>query len=173
MYNAADGLGYNFAMPVSRMSCPACGADLAYDTHLAKKGPDGKDLCPYAGRPHAGLRAAHDMIYFGKWRKMEAGPGDVRRAYHQIGRHLKSIGRVLEGKDLPAARRDLEKAFEAHQAGDPDGESPDSLRFMDHALSYAHRVIDDLLHEEGHPPHDPMEFANWYDAAEVPFKEEW
>lgn len=104
---------------------------------------------------------------------MDAGPGDVRRAYHQIGRHLKAIGRVLEGRDLPAARRDLDKAFEAHQAGDPDGESADALRFMDHALSYAHMAIDGLLHEEGLPPHDPMEFANWYDAAEVPFKEEW
>jgi hypothetical protein len=44
---------------------------------------------------------------------------------------------------------------------------------MDHALSSAHMAIDDLLHEEGLPPHDPMEFSKWYDAVEVPFKEEW
>jgi hypothetical protein len=166
-------LGYTFSMPLSRMTCPACGADLAYDSHQAEKGPDGKELCPYLGRPYSKLRAAHDLIYFGKWRKMDAATIDIRRAYHQIGRHLKTIGEVLETKDLPAARRDLGKAIEAFQAGDPEGESPDSLRFMDHALSYAHTAIDDLLHEEGLPPHDPMEFSKWYDAAEVPFKEEW
>lgn len=104
---------------------------------------------------------------------MEATTTDIRRAYQQIGRHLKAIGEVLATKDLPAARRDLGKAIEAYRAGDPKGESPDALRYMDHALSYAHTVIDDLLHEEGHPPHDSMEFSEWYDAVEVPFKEEW
>jgi len=69
--------------------------------------------------------------------------------------------------------RDLGKAIEALEAGNPDAESSDALRFLDHALSYAHTAIDDLLHGEGLPPHDPMEFAKWYDAAEVPFKEEW
>ncbi len=160
-------------MPLSRMTCPACGADLSYEAHLAKKGPDGKEVCPYLGLPYAELRAAHDMIYFGKWRKMDATTVDVRRAYRQIGRHLKTIGEVLKKKDLPAARRDLARAIEAYHAGDPDGESPDSLRFMDHALSYAHSAIDDLLHEEGLPSHEPMGFSAWYDAVEVPFKEEW
>jgi len=172
-YNVPAWVRYNFTMPLSRMTCPACGADLAYDSHQAEKGPDGKELCPYLGRPYSKLRAAHDLIYFGKWRKMDATTTDIRRAYHQIGRHLKAIGEVLGTKDLPAARRDLGKAIEAFQAGDPEGESPDSLRFMDHALSYAHTAIDDLLHEEGLPPHDPMEFSKWYDAVEVPFKEEW
>jgi hypothetical protein len=44
---------------------------------------------------------------------------------------------------------------------------------MDHALSYAHRVIGDLLHEKGLPPHSPADFADWYDAGEVPFREDW
>jgi len=155
------------------MTCFACGADLVHDSHEAVKGPDGTATCPYRGRGYPELRAGHDLIYFGKWRKMDATMTDHRRAYHQIGRHLKAIGKILETKDLPAARRDLGKAVEAFQAGDPSGESPDALRYMDHALSYAHAVIDDLLHEEGLPSHDPMEFAKWYDAVEVPFKEEW
>lgn len=173
MHIARARLGYNFAMPLSRMTCPDCGADLVYDSHEAIKGPDGMELCPYRGRGYSNLRAAHDRIYFGKWRKMEATTNDIRRAYRQIGRHLKEIGTVLGTKDLPAAKRDLRKAIDAFQAGDPAGESPDTLRFLDHALSYAHMAIDDLLHEEGLPPHDPMEFSKWYNAAEVPFKEEW
>lgn len=155
------------------MSCPVCGANLVFDAHRAEKGSDGKELCPYRERAYPNLRAAHDLIYFGTWRKMDASTTDIRRAYRQIGRHLKAIGEVLETKDLPAARRDLAKAVEEFRKGDPAGESPDTLRFMDHALSYAHMAIDDLLHEEGRPPHDPMEFAEWYDAVEVPFKEEW
>ena len=92
---------------------------------------------------------------------MDASPLDVRRAYHQIGRHLSAIGQVFGKRDLPAARRDLVHAQEAFQAADPREGSPELLRFMDHALSYAHRVIDDLLHEEGLPPHNPMRFAEW------------
>lgn len=160
-------------MPFSRSTCPSCGVDHVYDSQEATKGPDGKELCPYRGRVYAELRAAHDRIYFGKWRKMDATTTDIRRAYNQIGRHLKAIGDVLRTKDLPAAKRDFGKAIEAFRAGDPKGELPDSLRFMDHALSYAHMVIDDLLHEEGLPSHDPMEFSRWYNAVEVPFKEEW
>jgi hypothetical protein len=160
-------------MPISRMTCSACGAELVYDSHEAIKGLDGKEMCPYQDRGYAALRAGHDRIYFGKWRKLDSTTTDFRRAYRQIGRHLKAIGSVLEMKDLPAAKRDLGKAIESYQAVDPEGESPDALRFLDHALSYAHLAIDDLLHEEGQPPHDPMEFSKWYDAVEVPFKEEW
>ncbi len=104
---------------------------------------------------------------------MDAGPADVIRAYNRMGRHLKSIERVLGGMDLPAARRDHLKALEAYRLGDPREESQEALRFMDNALSYAHRVIDDLLHERGFPSHAPMEFAEWYDAVEVPFRDEW
>lgn len=104
---------------------------------------------------------------------MDTGPGDIVRAYRQIGKHLHEIERVLEGSDLPAARRDLMKAVEAYHMGDPREDSQEALRFMDNALSYAHRVIDDLLHEKGMPPHAPMDFAEWYDAVELPFREEW
>lgn len=157
-------------MPLSRSTCPTCGAELA--SHRAMT-PNGNVACPYEGLAYHELRGGHDQIYFGPWRKMDAGPADVLRAYHQIGRHLGAIGRALAGEDLPAARHDLAKAFEAYQAGDPRENERDALRFMDHALSYAHRVIDDLLHENGLPPHAPMDFAGWYDAVEVPFKDEW
>lgn len=129
--------------------------------------------CPYETLAYAGLRAGHDRIYFGRWRKMDAGPAEILRAYNQIGRHLRSIRQALEEMDLPAARHDLAKAFEAYQEGDPREDERDALRSMDHALSYAHRVIDDLLHEVGLPPHAPMDFAEWYDAVEVPFRDEW
>ncbi|MCL5885110.1 MAG: hypothetical protein M1377_07215 [Deltaproteobacteria bacterium] len=157
-------------MPLSRMTCPACGAELSYH---ARKTATGKVACPYEGLAYADLRAGHDRIYFGPWRKMDAGSADVLRAYSQIGRHLGAIGRALGDKDLPAARHDLARAHDAYHAGDPRVDERDALRFMDHALSYAHRVIDDLLHEMGLPPHAPMDFAGWYDAVEVPFKDEW
>lgn len=160
-------------MPTSRMVCPGCGAELTYDPSRAFRETGGKPACPYEGLAYAELRAGHDRIYFGAWRKMTATQSDVRRAYHQIGRHLSALAQVLRDKDLPAARRDLARAVEAFHLGDPRDDRAEVLRLMDHALSYAHRVIDDLLHEEGLPPHNPMDFAQWYDAVEVPFRDEW
>ncbi len=157
-------------MPLSRIACRTCGAEHASASHKAGAGKTG---CPYEGLAYFDLRAGHDRIYFGRWRKMDAGPSDIVRAYHQIGRHLRSIDRALGDKDLPAARRDLEKAADAYHSGDPGADSREAFRFMDHALSYAHRAIDDLLHEIGLPSHAPMDFAEWYDAVEVPFRDEW
>jgi hypothetical protein len=150
--------------------CPTCGGDIESDH---RKSAGGKKACPYEGLEYPGLRAGHDRIYFGSWRKMDAGPAEIARAHRQIGNHLREIKRTLEGADLPAARRDLQKAVEAYHMGDPREDSGEALRFMDHALSYAHRVIDDLLHDKGLPPHSPMDFAESYDAVEVPFREEW
>ena len=104
---------------------------------------------------------------------MEANSIDLRRAYHQLERLLREIAAALETEDLPAARSDLGKAVEALHASGPGEDGPEALRHLDHALSYAHRVIGDLLHEKGLPPHSPADFAEWYDAAEVPFREEW
>ncbi len=173
MYIVRRGFGYNFCVPLSHLTCSACGAELTYDSRKALKRSGGKVRCPYEGLVYGELRAGHDRIYFGGWRKMEATAIDVRRAYHQLGRHLSAIAQALHGKDLPGARRDLEMAIEAFQAEDPAAASRELLRLMDHALSYAHRAIDDLLHERGLPPHSPMDFADWYDAVEVPFRDEW
>jgi hypothetical protein len=119
------------------------------------------------------LRAGHDAVYFGAWRKIEASPFEVRRAYQQIRRHIDMLARALDGKDLPAARRDLALALEAYHGADPADLSGNDLRLLDHALSFAHRALDDLLHEKGLPPHNPMDFAEWYDSVEIPFKDEW
>lgn len=173
MYIVPRGFGYNFRVPLSRMSCSACGAELTYDSRKALEHTGGKVLCPYEGFAYAELRAGHDRIYFGRWRKTDATSIDISRAYHQLGRHLSAVAQALGEKDLPAARRDLERAIAAFEAENPAGDSPQLIRLMDHALSFAHRAIDDLLHEMGLPPHSPMDFAEWYDAVEVPFRDAW
>lgn len=160
-------------MAGSDYHCPRCGAELRGDPRRGGACPPRTPGCPYDRLAYAALRAEHDAIYFGPWRRIDAPPLEIRRAYHGIGRHLDAIGRELAGHDLPAAARDLGQAIEAHRTADPREEAPDALRLMDNALSYAHRAIDDLLHEKGLPPHAPMDFAEWYDVVEVPFRDEW
>ncbi len=173
MYIARRGFGYNFPVPLSQLRCSACGAELTYDSRKALERSGGKVACPYEGLAFAELRSGHDRLYFGRWRKVEATGLDIRRAYHQLGRHLSAIAQAIRGRDLPGAHGDLERAIEAFETEDPAEASPDLLRLMDHALSYAHRAIDALLHERGLPAHSPMDFAEWYDAVEVPFRDEW
>jgi len=153
--------------------CPRCGAELRGDPRKGGSRPGGTPGCPYEGLAYASLRAEHDAIYFGPWRRIDASPMEIRRGYHGIGRHLDAIARELAGHDLPGAARDLASAREAHEDADPRYDHPNALRLMDNALSYAHRAIDDLLHEKGLPPHRPMDFAEWYDVVEVPFRDEW
>jgi len=153
--------------------CPHCGAELRGGPPGGGSRTGGTTGCPYDGLAYASLRAGHDAIYFGAWRRIDAPPLEIRRGYHAIGRHLDAIGRELAGHDLPAAARDLGEATEAHRTADPREDVPGALRFMDNALSFAHRAIDDLLHEKGLPPHQPMDFAEWYDVVEVPFRDEW
>jgi hypothetical protein len=135
--------------------------------------PAGERTCPYKGSAYEGLRAGHDQIYFGRWRRMDATSIELRKAYRQLERLLREIAAALEAEDVPAARADLGKAFEALQTAEPGEEGPEALRYMDHALSYAHRVIGDLLHEKGLPPHSPADYAGWYESGEVPFREDW
>ena len=160
-------------MQATVFRCPNCGAEL----HFAPPGvsvPAGvRPGCPYDGLSYAELRARHDALYFGEWRKIESSPFEVRRAYQQLRRHLDFLEKALDGRDLPAARRDLALAVEACHGIDPADISGNDLRFLDNALSFVHRVIDDLLHEKGLPPHCPMDFAEWYDAVEIPFRDAW
>jgi hypothetical protein len=139
---------------------------------MGGSGPGEETKCPYDGLAYAALRAGHDALYFGPWRRIDALPAEVRRGYHRIGRHLDAIGIEVAGHDLPAVARDLQEALEALHGADPREDARDALRFMDNALSYAHRAIDDLLRATGDPPHQPMDFAEWYDVVEVPFREE-
>lgn len=155
------------------MICPICGSEHFSAPGRGRATPGGGRSCPYQGGPYAGLRAGHDQIYFGRWRRMDATSIDLRRASSQLKRLLREIGIALEKEDIPAARIDLEKALEALYGAESGEGEPDALRSLDHALSYAHRVIGDLLHEKGLPPHSPADFAEWYDAGEVPFREDW
>jgi hypothetical protein len=155
------------------MGCPFCGAEHLPTLRGGKADPAGAGPCPYQGAPYAELRAAHDQIYFGRWRRVEATSSDIRRARRQLERLLSGLARALETEYLPASRKDLEKAFEALDFAGADDEAAETLLGMDHALSYAHRVIGDLLHEKGLPPHAPADFAIWFEAGEVPFREDW
>jgi hypothetical protein len=154
------------------MNCKICGWEHS-PAGGGKKPPADGGACPYKGTAYMGLRAGHDQIYFGRWRRMDANSIDLRRAYHQLQRLLREIAVALETEDLPAARLDMGKAVEALDAAGQGEEGPEALRHLDHALSYAHRVIGDLLHEKGLSPHSPADLAAWYDAAEVPFREDW
>ena len=152
--------------------CPHCGAELRGAPRGGGSRPGGTPGCPYEGLAFASLRAGHDALYFGPWRRIDAPPMEIRRGYRRIGRHLDAIGAELAGHHLSAAARDLGEALQALQAADPLEDARDALRFMDNALSYAHRAIDDLLRGKGLPPHQPMDFEEWYDVVEVPFREE-
>lgn len=155
------------------MSCAVCGTEHLSAPARERAAPAGGTVCPYQGGPYAGLRAGHDQLYFGRWRRMEATSIDLRRASRRLERLLHGISEALETEDIPAARKDLGKALEALNGAESGEGGPDTLRFLDHALSYAHRVIGDLLHEKGLAPHSPADFAEWFDAGEVPFREDW
>ncbi len=160
-------------MPTRRVNCRVCGAEHAAAPRGTPSASGADAPCPYGGMPYAALRAGHDQLYFGRWRKTDATPIDVRQARRGLERLLRAIAAVLETEDVPAGKRDLNKAFAAIYSTGSDEEGPRDLLLMDHALSYAHRVIGDLLHEKGLPPHHPGDFAGWYDEGDVAFREEW
>jgi hypothetical protein len=160
-------------MQATIFRCPNCGAELRFAPPGVGASAGARPGCPYDGLSYAELRAGHDAIYFGAWRKIEASPFEVHRAYRQLQRHLDATAKALAAEDLPAARRDLALAMEAYHGMAPADFSGNDLRLLDNALSYLHRVIDDLLHEKGLPPHSPMDFAEWYDAVEIPFRDAW
>ncbi len=160
-------------MPTRRVSCRVCGAEHAAAPRGTPSASGGEETCPYGGVPYAELRAGHDQLYFGPWRKVDATAIDIRKARRGLERLLRAIAAVLQTEDVPAGKRDLNKAFEAVYSMGPDDEGPRDLLLMDHALSSAHRVIGDLLHEKGLPPHHPADFAAWYDAGDVAFRDDW
>jgi hypothetical protein len=155
------------------MNCSFCSKEHLSAPGGGKKAPVEGRTCPYQGVPYMELRVGHDELYFGRWRRAEATSIDIRKARHQMKKLLREIAAALESEDIPAGRMDLEKAFEALHTAGPDEEGPEALRYLDHALSYAHRVIGDLLHEKGLAPHSPADYAEWFDAGEVPFREDW
>ncbi len=155
------------------INCRLCGAEHMSAPRGASSPSGGGEACPYAGLAYAGLRAGHDQLYFGRWRGMEASRLEVDRARNGLERLLRAIAGVLDAEDVPAAKRDLNKAFDVVYTLGRDVTRPQDLILLDHALSYAHRVIGDLLHEKGLPPHAPADFAGWHEAGDVPFREDW
>lgn len=149
--------------------CPVCNAPLEEDKDAGFKIPP---QCPYLGTAYPELCALHDKLYFGKWRKMEAGPSDIKRGYAKLGRLLAMVKDVVERENVEAARQDIRKAGEALAMANADQEPYSSIKFMDQALSYIHHAINDLLHQKQAKLHSPADYETHYDVI-LPFKEDW
>ena len=148
--------------------CPVCNTLLEEDKDSGFKIPP---RCPYLGTLYPELCSLHDKLYFGKWRKMAAVPGDIQRAYAKIGQLLSKVERVAREKGIPQAGENVRLACGALAAAEPDEEPYSSVRQMDQALSYIHHAINDLLQEENAKLHSPAEYEIHYDVV-LPFKED-
>jgi len=139
--------------------------ELRGDMRKGGSRPGGRPGCPYDGLAYAPCGPGTMRSTSGRG-AASTRPRRRSAGYHRIGRHLDAIGAELAATTSPPphgtstrrSRRSTPPITEEFQG---------SLRFMDNALSYAHRAIDDLLHEKGLPPHQPMDFAEWYDVVEV------
>src|SRR3989304_1747640 len=124
----------------------------------------------WQGDPELG--SIHDKLYFGKWRKMEADPNDIKRAFAKLGRLLSKMKEIVEKENLEPARQDLKKAGEAFVMADADEDPYSSIKHMDQTLSYIHHAINDLLQEKKAKLHSPPDYERHYDVI-LPFKEDW
>jgi hypothetical protein len=149
--------------------CPVCNAPLEEDKDAGFKIPP---ECPYVGTVYPELCALHDKLYFGKWRKMEAGPNDIKRAYAKLGRLLAMMKEVVGKENVEPARRDIRKAEEAFSMANAMGEPYSSIKFMDQALSYIHHALNDLMQQKKAKLHSPADYERHYDVM-LPFKEDW
>jgi len=149
--------------------CPVCNAPLEEDKDAGFKIPP---QCPYVGTTYPELCALHDKLYFGKWRKMEAGPNDIKRGYAKLVRLLSMMKEVIMRENVESARQDIRKAEEEFAMANPDEDPYSSVRFMDRALSYIHHAINDLLQEKKAKLHSPADYERHYDVI-LPFKEDW
>jgi len=149
--------------------CPVCNAPLEEDKDAGFKIPP---ECPYLVTPYPELCALHDKLYFGKWRKMEAGPNDIKRGYAKLGRLLSMMKEVVVRENVEPARRDIRKAEDVFAMADVDHDPYSSIQFMDQTLSYIHHAINDLLQEKKAKLHSPADYERHYDVI-LPFKEDW
>jgi hypothetical protein len=149
--------------------CPVCNAPLEEDKDAGFKIPP---QCPYVGTVYPEFCALHDKLYFGKWRKMEAGPNDIKRAYAKLGRLLAMMKEVVGRENVEPARRDIRKAEDAYAMADVDEDPYSSIKDMDQALSYIHHALNDLLQEKRAKLHSPADYERHYDVI-LPFKEDW
>jgi len=149
--------------------CPVCNAPLEEDMDAGFRVPP---QCPYLDTPYPELCALHDKLYFGKWRKMEAGPNDIHRGYGKLGRLLSMMKEVVERENGEPARQHIRKAAEAFAMTNAKEEPYSSVKFMDQALSYIHHALNDLLRAKKAKLHSPAEYERHYDVI-LPFKEDW
>ena len=149
--------------------CPVCNAPLEEDKDAGFKIPP---QCPYLDTAYPELCALHDKIYYGKWRKMEADPNDIRRGYAKLGRLLSMMKEVVGRENVEPGRQDIRKAGEAFAMANANEEPYSSVKFMDQALSYIHHVINDLLQGKQKKLHSPADYERHYDVI-LPFKEDW
>ncbi|HBX43478.1 MAG TPA: hypothetical protein DEH27_06650 [Deltaproteobacteria bacterium] len=146
-----------------------CNAPLEEDKDAGFKIPP---ECPYLDTAYPELCALHDKIYFGRWRKMEADPNDIKRGYVKLGRLLAMMKEVVGRENVEPAREDIQKAEDAFAMANADQEPYSSIKFMDQALSYIHHALNDLLHEKRAKLHSPADYERHYDVI-LPFKEDW
>jgi hypothetical protein len=148
--------------------CPVCNTLLEEDKDAGFKIPP---QCPYLNASYPELCSLHDKLYFGKWRKMVAVPGDIKRAYAKLRQLLSKVEEVVQKENILQARQDIRKAYGALAAANPDEEPYDSVKHMDQALSYVHHAINDLLREKQARLHLPADYEMHYDVV-LPFKED-
>jgi len=153
----------------SPFRCPVCNAPLEEDRDAGFRIPP---QCPYLGALYPELCALHDKLYFGKWRRMEAGPNEIQRGYGKLGRLLSMARDIVERENGDQARHHLLKAGEAFAMADAKENPYSSVKFMDQALSYIHHALNDLLREKRAKLHSPADYERHYDVI-LPFKEDW
>lgn len=127
---------------------------------------------PYRGLPFAHLMEAHDRLYYGAWRSPSATVRDFQRAYRQVDRYLAALAHEIERSRSAEGREHLKKAEDALARADPDMIAASATQRLDNALSYAHHALNALLRQYRMPIHDSEALAAFYDAVEMPFREQ-
>jgi hypothetical protein len=152
----------------SPFRCPVCNTLMEEDKDAGFKIPP---QCPYLNTLYPELCALHDKLYFGKWRKMEAVPNEIKRAHAKLGQLLSKLEEVAREENILQAMQDVRKARDAFAMANPMEEPYASVKNMDQALSYIHHAINDLLQEKKAKLHSPADYEMHYDVV-LPFKED-
>jgi hypothetical protein len=148
--------------------CPVCNTLMEEDKDAGFKIPS---QCPYLNALYPELCSLHDKLYFGKWRKMDANPNEIKRAYAKLDQLLSRVKEIVREENILQARQDAQKARDALVMANPEDEPYASVQQMDQALSYIHHAINDLLQEKQAKLHSPADYEMHYDVV-LPFKED-
>ena len=70
----------------------------------------------------------HDKLYFGKWRKMDANPNEIKRAYAKLGQLLPKVEEISRKENSMQARLDVRKACDALAMANPEDEPYASVK---------------------------------------------